>query len=160
MKYFLGLDNGGTTTKAALYDVRGNEWVSSMDNAASSPNPARRTEDEEMWRANCSVIRDVIRSPAYPRRHCRSRHLWARKRAVPVGKDDGRWATDHFYGQPRLRLSGEVEGRRNGRKAFSCRANTSCPATGFAVGLASRQRAGFIDKIQWISSARITSVSG
>ena len=32
MKYFMGLDNGGTTTKAALYDVRGREiGVASRD---------------------------------------------------------------------------------------------------------------------------------
>ena len=62
MKYFLGLDNGGTTTKAALYDIDGKEiGVSSMETAAFTPKPGFIERDmEEMWRANCAVIRSVL----------------------------------------------------------------------------------------------------
>ena len=62
MKYFLGLDNGGTTTKAALYDVGGKEiCVSGMGTRMLKPRPGFTERDmEEMWQANCSVIRAVI----------------------------------------------------------------------------------------------------
>ena len=62
MKYFLGLDNGGTTTKAALYDARGNEiGVASRDTRMLTPRPGFIERDmEEMWQANCGVIRDVL----------------------------------------------------------------------------------------------------
>ncbi len=62
MKYFLGLDNGGTTTKAALYDSLGNELgVASMDTKVLTPYPDFAERDmEEMWRTNCSVIKNVI----------------------------------------------------------------------------------------------------
>ena len=62
MRYYLGLDNGGTTTKAALYDMRGNEiGVYSMSTAILTPKPGFMERDmEEMWDANCTVIRGVL----------------------------------------------------------------------------------------------------
>ena len=40
MKVFMGLDNGGTTTKAALYDERGNELgVASRETKMLTPRP-------------------------------------------------------------------------------------------------------------------------
>lgn len=62
MKYFLGLDNGGTTTKAALFDVSGKEIaVSSVSTAMLTPVPDFVERDmEEMWQANCTVIRNII----------------------------------------------------------------------------------------------------
>lgn len=62
MRYFLGLDNGGTTTKAALFDKNGHEvCVASVSTAMLTPKPGFVERDmEEMWQANCSVIREVI----------------------------------------------------------------------------------------------------
>ena len=40
MKYYLGVDNGGTSTKAALYDVRGRELYSAArETAVLTPGP-------------------------------------------------------------------------------------------------------------------------
>lgn len=63
MKYYLGLDNGGTTTKAALFTQDGKEaGVASMSTKMICPKPDYIERDmDEMWEANCSVIRDVIR---------------------------------------------------------------------------------------------------
>ncbi len=62
MKYFLGLDNGGTNTKAVLYSERGEEVCqASEDTAVVTPRPGFTERDmEEMWQANCSIIRRVI----------------------------------------------------------------------------------------------------
>jgi L-xylulokinase len=62
MNYYLGLDNGGTSTKAALYDALGRELaVSSRDTRVLTPAPDRFERDmEEMWQANCAVIREVL----------------------------------------------------------------------------------------------------
>ncbi|MEG2350714.1 MAG: FGGY family carbohydrate kinase, partial [Hungatella sp.] len=53
MKYFLGLDNGGTTTKAALYDRLGNEFgVSAAETKMLTPHPDFSERNmEEMWEA-------------------------------------------------------------------------------------------------------------
>lgn len=62
MRYYLGLDNGGTTTKAALFTMDGREiGVSSMSTAMITPKPGFVERDmEEMWQANCTVIRNVL----------------------------------------------------------------------------------------------------
>jgi L-xylulokinase len=62
VKYYLGLDNGGTATKAAIFDGRGREIASSsVQTAMITPRPGFTDRDmEEMWRANCAVIRGAI----------------------------------------------------------------------------------------------------
>ncbi len=63
MKYYLGLDNGGTTTKAALFSRDGKEMgVVSVSTAALTPKPGFVERDmEEMWQTNCSVISEVLK---------------------------------------------------------------------------------------------------
>lgn len=62
MRYYLGLDNGGTTTKAALFAQYGEEMgVASVDTAMLTPKPGFVERDmEEMWQANCVVIRRLL----------------------------------------------------------------------------------------------------
>ncbi len=62
-RLFLGLDNGGTTTKAALFDAKGRELgKASVSTDAICERPLYAERDmEEMWKANCTVIREVIR---------------------------------------------------------------------------------------------------
>ena len=62
MRYYIGLDNGGTTTKAAIFDSRGKQLGScSMETAMLTPKPEFIERDmEEMWDANCSVVKGVL----------------------------------------------------------------------------------------------------
>ena len=62
MRYFIGLDNGGTLTKAALYDTKGKEiGVCSAETRMITPKPGFTERDmEEMWQANCQVLRGLI----------------------------------------------------------------------------------------------------
>ncbi len=62
MRCYLGIDNGGTKTKAALFDVSGRMLaVESMDTAVRYPAPGFVERDmEQMWQANCTVIRRVL----------------------------------------------------------------------------------------------------
>lgn len=62
MKYYLGLDNGGTTTKASVYNETGNELATvSVDTSVQTLKPGYTERDmEEMWEANCSVIRETL----------------------------------------------------------------------------------------------------
>ena len=63
MNYYLGLDNGGTSTKAAIFDENGREIASAgMDTAMLIPRPGFTERDmDEMWEANCRVIREVLK---------------------------------------------------------------------------------------------------
>lgn len=66
MKYYLGLDNGGTTTKAALYTVSGDEvGVASVETRMLTPFPGFTERDmDEMREANFSVIRTLLKKTA------------------------------------------------------------------------------------------------
>ena len=62
MKYFIGLDNGGTATKAAVFDRSGKEIGKAVTATASiTPKPGFVERDmDEMWEANCSVVSRVL----------------------------------------------------------------------------------------------------
>lgn len=64
MKYYLGLDNGGTVTKAAIYDGKGRELaLAAADTELYVPAPGFAERDmEEMWQTNASVIRQALSS--------------------------------------------------------------------------------------------------
>lgn len=62
MKYFIGLDNGGTTTKAALYTAKGEEvGLCSVDTRMITPKPGFTERNmDKMWQANCKVLKDLL----------------------------------------------------------------------------------------------------
>lgn len=62
MHYFIGLDNGGTATKAAVFDSNGKELGSyGVSTASITPKPGFVERDmEEMWRANCTVVKGAL----------------------------------------------------------------------------------------------------
>ena len=61
-QYLMGLDNGGTVIKAALFRLDGTEVaVSSQYTPVSSPRPGYQERDmEEVWQKNCACIRGVL----------------------------------------------------------------------------------------------------
>lgn len=62
-KYLIGIDNGGTMSKAAIYDLSGKELaVSGYKTKMIVPEPGFIERDmEEMWQANVNAIRDIIK---------------------------------------------------------------------------------------------------
>ncbi len=62
MRYYLGLDNGGTATKAAIFDERGKEVATAkMDTAMLVPKAGFTERDMgEMWESNCQVIQEAL----------------------------------------------------------------------------------------------------
>ena len=91
MKYYIGLDNGGTTTKAAIFDEKGKQLgACSMATAMLTPRPEFIERDmEEMWDANCAVVKGVLEQTGIAKEdvaglgicgHGKGLYLW--------GKDD------------------------------------------------------------------------
>ena len=68
MEYFLGLDNGGTVTKAALFDIRGHEIaVFSVNTEMVYPKPGYTERNlVDLWNANVTAIRGVLEKAAVP----------------------------------------------------------------------------------------------
>ena len=60
--YVLGIDNGGTVIKAALFDPDGKEIaVASRQTAVLNPRPGYTERDmEELWEQNCACVRQVL----------------------------------------------------------------------------------------------------
>ena len=130
MHYFIGLDNGGTTTKAALYDVNGRELAVCRSNTAvMTPAPGFAERDmEEMWQANCAVIRGVLEMAGADASDVAG--------VAVCGHGKG------LYRPARLGLSGKMAGGRHGGAGLRplLPAYHGLPAGG-AAGVAPGQRA-------------------
>ena len=61
-KYLLGIDNGGTVAKAALFDLAGKEIaVASSKTPALSPQAGWDEKDtEKLWQATVQAIKEVL----------------------------------------------------------------------------------------------------
>lgn len=61
-QYVMGLDNGGTTTKAAIFDLHGKEIATvGKSTAMITPKSGYTERDmEELWLTNCDCIRNVL----------------------------------------------------------------------------------------------------
>lgn len=88
-QYAIGLDNGGTVTKAALFDMTGREiCTASRKTQVLSPRPGYNERDmETVWEANCACVREVLdRSGVNPSEiigaavcgHGKGLYLWGR----------------------------------------------------------------------------------
>jgi len=62
-RYLLGIDNGGTVTKAGIYDLAGTEIaVSAVKTEMHFPKPGHAEKDvDALWAANARVISEVVR---------------------------------------------------------------------------------------------------
>ncbi len=61
-EYVIGLDNGGTMSKAALFDLNGNQIkVASRQTPVITPQPGYTERDmEALWLGNCECIKEVL----------------------------------------------------------------------------------------------------
>ncbi len=87
--FFMGIDNGGTATKAVLFNASGDTFGSSsrkIPMILSEPGFTERNMDT-LWKANCDVIRDTIASARVDPRdikgvactgHGKGLYLWGR----------------------------------------------------------------------------------
>lgn len=62
MRYLMGIDNGGTFSKAALFDEDGRQIsVASVPTATITPKPGYTERDmEELWRVNAKAVKQAI----------------------------------------------------------------------------------------------------
>lgn len=61
-KYVIGLDNGGTSTKAAIFDLSGKEIATAGKHTEMiTPKPGYTERDmEELWLANCECVKNAL----------------------------------------------------------------------------------------------------
>lgn len=159
MEYFLGLDNGGTMTKAGIYDRNGTEiCVSSMATAMITPAPGYIERDmEEMWEANCTVIRTVLKKSGIAPKdirgaavcgHGKGLYLWG-KDGQPVR--NGIISTDNRAW--RYPVKWAADGTEDQVFARSCQHILACQPVSLLAWLRDHEPECF-DRIQWIFEAK------
>ena len=155
MKYYMGLDNGGTTTKAAIYDAAGHEiGVASRETRMLTPKPGWTERDmDEMWDANCGVIRDVLeRTRVAPEDiagvavcgHGKGLYLWGK---------DGRPARNGIISTDNRAYAYPVKWQRDGTEArafeLSCQHVMACQPVALLAWLKDNEPE-VMDNIQWV----------
>lgn len=157
MPYYLGIDNGGTTTKAALYDETGREiQVASCSSGTIASQPGYCERDmETMWEDNCRMIRTVLeKSGVNPAEiacisccgHGKGLYLWG-KDGHPVSHailstDNRAWAYP-----PRW----EADGTAQKLFAYTCQGILSCQPVALLAWIRD-EKPELIDRIKYIFS--------
>ncbi len=159
MKYYLGLDNGGTTTKASLYTEDGREVsTKSTETAMLTPRPGYTERDmDEMWQANCYVIKKVLeQSHVMPQDvaavavcgHGKGLYLWdkADKPAYPgiISTDNRAWEVAQRW---------KEDGTEGRAFALSCQHVMACQPVALLKWLMENEPY-VIDNVQWIFSCK------
>ena len=144
MNYYIGLDNGGTLTKAALYTSSGEEVaVCSAATEIAVPHPGYAERDmERMWRTNCDVLRGLLVragvDPADVRAvaccgHGKGLYLWGRD-GKPVRA--GIVSMDNRAAEYARRW--EEDGTAAKAFAFSCQRVLACQPLGLSTDVCGR----------------------
>ena len=116
MNYYLGLDNGGTSTKAAIFDENGREIASAgMDTAMLIPRPGFTERDmDEMWEANCRVIREVLKKAGLSGSDIRCAAVCGHGKGLYLWGTDGRPARNGIISTDNRAWRYPLEWERNG----------------------------------------------
>ena len=155
MTYYLGLDNGGTTTKASIFSAAGEEIATvSVDTKMITPFPGFTERDmDEMWDANCACIRGVIEKSGIDAAdiacvavcgHGKGLYLWGKdNRPVRYGiisTDNRAWEYPKKWQQ---------DGTEERVFAISCQHIMACQPVSLLAWLRDHEP-DCIDKTQWI----------
>ena len=132
MRYYLGLDNGGTNTKAALFTPDGTQVaVESVATAALTPAPGFVERDmEDMWRDNCAVIRGVLKKSGVRAEEIAGVGLCGHGKGLYLWGKDGKSARRGILSADNRAWKYPVEWRRDGTEerafALSCQHVMAC----------------------------------
>ncbi len=159
MKYYIGLDNGGTTTKAALYTENGEEvGVASAHTLTESFLPDYAERDmEAMWEANCTVLRDLLKKTGVSGEdirclaicgHGKGLYLWG-KDGKPARKGIG--STDNRAGEYPLKW--EKDGTAEAVFQLSCQHIMPCQPVALLAWLKEHEPET-LNNVEWIFSCK------
>ena len=155
MRCYLGLDNGGTNTKAALFDVRGRQLgVESVATNPITPAPGLVERDmEEMWDDNCAVIRRLLEKTGTDPGdiagiglcgHGKGLYLWGKddrpvRRGI-LSADNRAW---------RYPLGWKADGTEAAAFAWTCQHVLACQPVSLLAWLRDNEP-GALEKTRWV----------
>lgn len=159
MRYYLGLDNGGTTTKAALFTADGREvGVASLSTAMITPVPGFVERDmEEMWQANCAVIAEVLKKTGVPADAVAGVAVCGHGKGLYLWGKDGRPVRNGIISTDNRAYAYPVKWRADGTeaKAFarSCQHVMACQPVALLAWLQDHEPDVF-ENIQWVFACK------
>ena len=155
MRYYLGLDNGGTNTKAALFTSEGVQVaVESMGTAALTPAPGFVERDmDEMWRDNCTVIRRLLERSGIDAKEIAGIGLCGHGKGLYLWGRDGRPVRRGILSSDNRAWRYPMEWKENGveEAAFrlSCQHILACQPVSLLAWLRDNEP-GTLEKTQWV----------
>ncbi len=155
MRYYLGLDNGGTNTKAALFTPDGTQIaVESVATAALTPAPGFVERDmEEMWRDNCAVIRSVLEKSGVRAEEIAGVGLCGHGKGLYLWGKDGKSARRGILSADNRAWRYPVEWRENGTEerafALSCQHVMACQPVSLLAWLRDNEPET-MENIRWV----------
>ena len=158
-KYAIGLDNGGTVSKAAVFDMQGHQVASaSRQTPLLTPKPGYTERDMEgLWQSNCECVRDVLRSSGISTAdiigisvcgHGKGLYAWG-KNGLPaypgiVSTDNRAWQYPEKW---------KREGTFDRLYPQLCQQLLACQPVSILAWMKDHERAVY-DNIQWIFSVK------
>lgn len=155
MRYYLGLDNGGTNTKAALFTPDGTQVaVESVATAALTPAPGFVERDmEDMWRDNCAVIRGVLEKSGVRAEEIAGVGLCGHGKGLYLWGKDGKSARRGILSADNRAWKYPVEWRENGTEgkafALSCQHVMACQPVSLLAWLRDNEPET-VENIRWV----------
>ena len=158
-KYYLGLDNGGTNTKAALFSPNGTQIaVESMATGAilSSPGFVERDMDE-MWQDNCAVIRRLLNRTGIPAKEIAGVGLCGHGKGLYLWGKDGKPARRGILSSDNRAWRYPLEWKKDGteERAFllSCQHILACQPVSLLAWLRDHEPE-VLDNTRWIFACK------
>ena len=116
MRYYLGLDNGGSVSKAALYDAAGKEiYVASEKTRMFAPRAGFTERDmEELWNTDCRLIKKVLMESAVGKENIKGIALSGHGKGLYLWGKDGKPVRNGIISTDRRALHQVLELRKTG----------------------------------------------
>ena len=155
MRYYLGLDNGGTNTKAALFTKEGEQVATeSIATAAITPAPDFVERDmDQMWDDNCAVIRGLLEKTKIDPKDIAGIGLCGHGKGLYLWGKDGHPVRRGIISSDNRAWKYAAEWKKDGteEKAFelSCQHIMACQPICLLSWIRDNEP-GLIDKIEWI----------
>lgn len=159
MRYYLGLDNGGTSTKAALFDDRGQQiGVEATATAAITPAPGFVERDmDEMWQDNCRVIRAVLEKTGIDPAEIAGIGLCGHGKGLYLWGKDGKPVRRGILSADNRAWKYQMDWRADGteKKAFAltCQHVMACQPVALLAWLRDNEP-GTLEKTEWVFACK------
>ena len=159
MKYYIGIDNGGTTTKAAVYDENGKEIaVCALDTNTIVNNQGFAERDmEQMWQNNIKVIAQVVKKSQVEAKDIRCLAVCGHGKGLYLWGKDGKPAANGIGSTDNRAWEYPIKWKKDGteKKVFEISNQHILPYQPVSLLAWIKEYNGkIISNIQWIFSCK------